>query len=118
MRAEEEPEGGGGLVVSGARGMESFSGAADFFDEPAFDIEVDVFIFGFPWEFAVANFFEDVFESALDIGGVFGGYDAAGAEHLRVGDGGGGVEFGESFIEMDGRVELCEFFVERLGESG
>ena len=118
MGAEEESECGGGLVVSGARGMESFSGAADFFDEPAFDIEVDVFVFGLPVECAVADFFEDVFESALDIGGVFGGDDAACAEHLRVGDGGGDIEFGESFIEMDGRIELCEFFVGRLGESG
>lgn len=92
----------GDLVVAGACGVEAAGGLADLFAEEGFDVGMDVFEFGAPLDFAAAELFADVFESADDGVGVGGGDDALVSEHAGVGDGAGDIEFPEVAIEPGG----------------
>ena len=92
----------GDLVVAAAAGMKPLAGIADELRQTGFNVEMNVFEFKLPEEFAGFNFIRDLGHAAADVGKILLTDDAALAEHLSVRKRAGNVGHRHAFVEAHG----------------
>ena len=108
--AQPQADVGGDLVVAAAAGVQAFARVADFVGQAAFDVHMDIFQIGRPFDFAAADFFEDFRHTPADVRQIAFVQHAGFFQHLRVGQRALNVPFGKPSVETDGGGVLFDEF--------
>ena len=97
--------------------MQSLASVAHKFDQPLFDVQVNIFQIQQPLKAASGDLAADLRHSALDIGQVLGRDHTHRSEHFGVSERATNIEQGQAFIEVNRRGIAFDEIGHGLGEA-